>query len=148
MGKYKNFFFQRNKQYLTNNKMQVQKYGSGTHWEEEVGYSRVIRIGNIVEVAGTTSMDGNELIGKDDAYEQTKFIFEKISKALVEAGASLENVVRTRMFVTDIKNDSKAVSKAHGEVFRTIKPVATMVEVSGLIIPELLVEIEVSAIIP
>jgi enamine deaminase RidA (YjgF/YER057c/UK114 family) len=119
--------------------------GSGSHWEDIVGYSRAVRVGNIIEVAGTTAMDGNELVGKDDVYAQAKFIFEKIEKALQQLGGSLKDVVRTRMFVTNIDNWEQ-VGKAHGEFFKNIKPVATMVEVSKLISADLLVEIEVTAI--
>ncbi len=119
---------------------------SGAQWEDIVGYSRAVRIGNIVEVAGTTAVDGERVIGAGDAYAQTHFILEKISKALAEAGASLDNVIRTRMFVTNI-DDWEAIGRAHGEFFRSIKPAATMVEVSRLINPDLLVEIEVSAVI-
>ncbi|HRI24012.1 MAG TPA: RidA family protein [Ferruginibacter sp.] len=117
---------------------------SGSPWENSVGYSRAVRVGNRVEVAGTTAMDGDVLIGEGDVYAQTKFIFEKITKALQEAGASLNDVVRTRMFIVDISRWEEA-GKAHGEVFKNIKPVATMVEVSKLIDPRLLIEIEVSA---
>ncbi|BDS14880.1 RidA family protein [Aureispira anguillae] len=126
--------------------MMKQKIGSGTTWEDSVGYSRAIRIDNRIEVAGTTAMDGEQLIGKGDAYKQTKFIFEKIETALNQLGASLADVVRTRMYVTNIE-DWEAIGRAHGEQFRTIKPVATMVEVSRLIHPDLKVEIEVSAIL-
>ncbi len=122
-----------------------QNISSGTKWEELVGYSRAVRIGNIIEVAGTTAVEAGEIVGKDDAYAQTVCIFKKIERALQEADASLEDVVRTRMFVTNIK-DWEAVGKAHGEFFRAIKPASTMLEVSGLINPELLVEIEVTAI--
>lgn len=120
---------------------------SGAKWEDIVGYSRAVRVGNIVEVAGTTAVDeqGN-VIGLNDAYEQTRFIFTKIEKALTAAGASLKDIVRTRMFVTDISKWEE-IGKAHGEVFRTIKPAASMIEVKGLISPELLVEIEVTAIV-
>ena len=118
--------------------------GSGSPWENSVGYSRAVRVGNRVEVAGTTAMDEDVLIGEGDVYAQTKFIFEKITKALQEAGASLNDVVRTRMFIVDISRWEEA-GKAHGEVFKNIKPVATMVEVSKLIDPRLLIEIEVSA---
>ena len=119
---------------------------SGSPWEDIVGYSRAVRIGNIIEVAGTTAMDGDNLVGKDDLYAQTKYIFQKIEKALQEAGAGLSDVVRTRMFVTDISKWEEA-GKAHGEFFKTIKPVATMVEVSKLISDDLLIEIEVTAIV-
>ncbi len=123
-----------------------QKISSGSPWEDVVGYSRAVRVGNIVEVAGTTAMDGDVLVGRGDIYAQTVFVFKKIEQALQQAGASLQDVVRTRMFVTDI-SQWEAVGKAHGEVFKNIKPVATMVEVSRLINDDLLVEIEVTAII-
>ena len=119
---------------------------SGSPWEEIVGYSRAVRVGNIIEVAGTTAMDGDELIGKGDVYAQTIFIFKKIEKALQEAGAELYDVVRTRMYVVDITEWEKA-GKAHGEFFKKIKPVSTMIEVSGLINKDLLIEIEVTAIL-
>ncbi|MBI1782592.1 MAG: RidA family protein, partial [Sphingobacteriales bacterium] len=96
--------------------------------------------------AGTTAMDGDVLIGKDDMYAQTKYIFQKIEKALQEAGATINDVVRTRMFVTDISKWEEA-GRAHGEFFKSIKPVATMVEVSKLINDDLLIEIEVTAIV-
>jgi enamine deaminase RidA (YjgF/YER057c/UK114 family) len=124
----------------------IQKVSSGSPWEDIIGYSRAIRVGNIIEVAGTTAMDGGILIGKDDIYEQTIFIFKKIEKALLEVGATLKNVVRTRMYVTNI-DLWEQVGKAHGELFSTIKPVATMVEVNKLINKDLLIEIEVTAII-
>ncbi len=126
--------------------MQKQLISSGTKWEDIVGYSRAVRIGNIIEVAGTTAMDGDQLIGKDDMYAQSKFIFEKIEKALKEAGASMTDVVRTRMYVTDISRWEE-VGRAHGEFFRNIKPASTMVEISGLVNPDMLVEIEVRAVI-
>lgn len=124
-----------------------QNISSGAAWEEIVGYSRAVRIGNVVEVAGTTAVDGNgQVVGPDDPGAQTRFILQKIEKALAEAGATLNDVVRTRIFVTDISR-WEAVGRAHGEFFRTVKPVATMVEVSALISPELLVEIEATAVI-
>lgn len=123
-----------------------QQIGSGSPWEDIVGYSRAVRVGNIIEVAGTTAMDGDILIGEGDVYAQTKFIFEKIEKALQQLGSSLNDVVRTRMFITNIA-DWELVGKAHGEFFADIKPVATMVEVNGLINKDLLIEIEVTAII-
>jgi enamine deaminase RidA (YjgF/YER057c/UK114 family) len=119
---------------------------SGSPWEDIVGYSRAVRIGNIIEVAGTTAMDGDQLVGEGDVYAQTKFIFSKIEKALKEAGAALEDVVRTRVFVTDISKWEE-VGRAHGEVFKTIKPVSSMLEVSALINQQLLVEIEITAIV-
>lgn len=123
-----------------------QNISSNTIWEEQIGYSRAVRVGNIIEVAGTTAVDGNNVIGKNNIYEQTKFIFSKIEKALIEAGASLKDVVRTRMYVTDIQQ-WEAVGKAHAEYFKEVKPTATMLEVSGFINSELLIEIEVTAII-
>lgn len=123
-----------------------QQVGSGSPWEEMVGYSRAVKVGNIIEVAGTTAMDGDVLVGKGDVYLQTKFIFTKIEKALLQLGASLKDVVRTRLYVTDMA-DWEKVGRAHGEVFASIKPVASMVEVSKLIDKELLIEIEVTAII-
>ena len=119
---------------------------SGAKWEDIVGYSRAVRIGNIIEVSGTAPVDGDKVIGIGDAYEQTKFCLQKIEKALIEAGATLEDVVRTRMFVTDISKWEE-VGRAHGEFFRDIKPVTSMVEVKALIDPEMLVEIEATAII-
>ncbi|MBL7703359.1 MAG: RidA family protein [Ferruginibacter sp.] len=119
---------------------------SGSPWEDIVGYSRAVRVGNVIEVAGTTAMDGDTLVGKDDMYTQTVFIFRKIEKALHEAGANLTDVVRTRIFITDISKWEEA-AKAHGEFFKDIKPVATMVEVSNLIDKDLLIEIEVTAIV-
>jgi len=124
-----------------------QQIGSGSPWEDIVGYSRAVKVGNIiVEIAGTTAMDGELLVGKDDVYEQTKFILKKIEKALQQLGSSLNDVVRTRMFVTNM-DDWELIGKAHGEFFTTIKPVAPMVEVKRLINEALLIEIEVTAII-
>lgn len=123
-----------------------QNIGSGSPWENVVGYSRAVRVGNIIEVAGTTAMDGDILIGKGDVYAQTVFIFKKIEKALIEAGASLKDVVRTRMFIVDISRWEEA-GKAHGEIFKNIKPAATMVEISKLINEDLLIEIEVTAVL-
>jgi len=126
--------------------MKKQLISSGTKWEDIVGYSRAVRIGNIVEVAGTTAMDGDQLIGKGDVYAQSKFIFQKIEKALQAAGAGMTDVVRTRMYVTDISRWEE-VGRAHGEFFKTIKPASTMVEVSDLVNPDMLVEIEVTAVV-
>jgi len=118
---------------------------SGAKWEDVVGYSRAVRVGNVIEVSGTTALDGERIVGENDAYAQTKFIFQKIEKALAEAGASMKDVVRTRMYVTDISKWEE-IGKAHGEVFKNIKPAATMVEVNQLIDERMLVEIEVTAI--
>lgn len=125
--------------------MKRQNISSGAKWENIVGYSRAVRVGNIVEVAGTTASEGDTIIAAGNAYEQTKYIIQKIECALIEAGATLNDVVRTRMFVTDISKWEE-VGKAHGEFFREIKPAATMVEINALIHPDLLVEIEATAI--
>ena len=119
---------------------------SGAKWEDIVGYSRAVRVGNVIEISGTTASDGDNVVGAGSHYEQTKFILQKVTKVLSEAGASLEDVVRTRIFVTDISKWEE-VGKAHGEFFSNIKPVTSMVEVSALISAELLVEIEVTAIV-
>ena len=119
---------------------------TGSPWESVVGYSRAIRIGNRIEVAGTTAMQNGEVIGIGDPYEQTKFILHTIEKVLNELDANLSHVIRTRMFVTDISKWEE-IGKAHGEFFKDIQPVATMVEVQALIDPLLLVEIEVEALV-
>jgi enamine deaminase RidA (YjgF/YER057c/UK114 family) len=124
----------------------AEKIGSGSPWEDIVGYSRAVKTGNVIEVAGTTAVDGDEIIGKGNPYEQTIFILKKIEQALMKLGGSMNDVVRTRMFVTDITHWQE-VGRAHGEFFKEVKPVATMVEVSRLIDPQLLIEIEVTAII-
>jgi enamine deaminase RidA (YjgF/YER057c/UK114 family) len=120
---------------------------SGTPWEAQVGYARAVRIGNTIEVSGTTAMDGDILVGGNNPYLQSRFIFQKIGNALENAGASFHDVVRTRMYVTDI-GKWEEIARAHEEVFRDVRPAATMVEVSRLISPDLLVEIEVTAILP
>ena len=122
-----------------------QKIGSGTPWEAEVGYSRAVRVGNRIYVAGTVAADENGVtIAPGDAYGQTRYILEKIARALAEAGASLTHVVRTRMFVTDISRWQE-FGRAHGEFFRDIRPAATMVQVVSLIGADHLIEIEVEA---
>ena len=126
--------------------MMRRNISSNTIWEDKFGYSRAVRVGNVIEVSGTTAVDGEEIIGQGNIYEQTKFIFGKIEKALSEAGAGMKDVVRTRMFVTDISLSAE-VGRAHGEFFKEIKPTASMIEIKGLIHPELLIEIEVTAII-
>ncbi len=120
---------------------------AGTKSEDIVGYSRAVRIGNVVEVAGTTAIDDQgEIVGIDNPYEQTKFTLAKIEKALATAGATLKDVVRTRLFVTNIARWEE-YGRAHGEVFKAIKPASTMVEVTSLIDPAMLIEIEVTAVI-
>jgi len=127
--------------------MQRTNYSSGAKWEDIVGYSRAVKIGNTIEVTGTVAVDDNSnLVGGDNAYEQTRFIIQKIETVLQKAGASLNDVVRTRLFVTDISRWQE-YGKAHGEFFKSIKPCTTMVEVSKLISPEYLIEIEATAII-
>lgn len=122
-------------------------YSSGAQWEDIVGYSRAVRIGNLIEVTGTVAVDeNNNLIGGDDPYLQTKFILQKIEAVLKRAGAELTDVVRTRLFVTDISRWEE-YGRAHGESFASIKPCTTMVEVSKLIAPEYLVEIEATAVV-
>ncbi len=120
-------------------------YSTGAKWEDIVGYCRAVKIGNTLEVSGTVATEGIDVVAKGDFYGQTKFIIEKIEKVLKQAGFELKDVVRTRTFVTDI-SQWEAVGKAHGEFFKDIKPVTTMVEVSALIDPDFLVEIEVSAV--
>lgn len=126
--------------------MQRTNYSSGAKWEDIVGYSRAVKIGNTIEVTGTVAVDENSaLVGGNDAYEQTKFILQKIEKVLQNAGAGMKDVVRTRMFVTDISRWEE-YGRAHGEFFATIKPCTSMIEVKGLIDPTYLVEIEATAI--
>lgn len=120
-------------------------YSTGAKWEDIVGYSRAVQIGNTIEVSGTVAVDDNGIVGKGDFYLQTKFIIEKIESVLVKAGFTLKNVVRTRMFVTDITRWEE-IGKAHGEFFKNIKPATSMVEISALIDPDHLVEIEVTAV--
>jgi enamine deaminase RidA (YjgF/YER057c/UK114 family) len=121
---------------------------SGSPWEETVGYSRAVRVGNLIEVAGTTAVnERGEVVGANDPYLQTKYALEKIGRALAEAGAGFENVIRTRMFVTDIARWEE-VGRAHGQVFRAIRPAATLVQVASLVRSDLLVEIEATAVAP
>lgn len=120
---------------------------TGSKWENIVGYSRAVKIGNIIEISGTVATDGSgEIVGKNDVYIQTKFIMLKVEKVLEQLGAKLGDVVRTRIFTTDITK-WEVIGKAHGEFFSEIMPVTTMVEVSALINKEYLVEIEFSAVI-
>ncbi|MFN3839964.1 MAG: RidA family protein [Cyclobacteriaceae bacterium] len=120
-------------------------FSTGARWEDIVGYSRAVQVNNQLEVTGTVAVDGNgTVVGKGDFYQQTRFILTKITRVMEEAGFNLSDVVRTRIFVTDISR-WEDVGRAHQEFFGTIKPATTMVQVSALISPEYLVEIEVSA---
>ncbi|CAN5413965.1 RidA family protein [soil metagenome] len=122
-----------------------QNYSSGAKWEQVVGYSRAVRVGNRIYVTGTTATDENSnIVGISDAYAQAVQTIKNIERALQALGAELENVVRTRMFVTDISRWEE-YGKAHGEFFREILPATTMVEVSRLIDPQMLIEIEADA---
>ena len=122
-------------------------YASGSKWEDIVGYSRMVKMGNIIEVTGTVAANENgEVVGKNDAFEQTRYIIKKIETYLARAGASLKDVVRTRMFVTDISRWEE-YGKAHGEAFSTIKPCTSMIGVSALIEADYLIEIEATAIL-
>jgi len=124
-----------------------QLVSSGTIWEQKYGYSRAVRIGNVVAVAGTTAVDETgAVIGAGNPGEQARFIYKKIDRALAQAGASLADVIRVRTFITDISR-WEDVARVQGEVFSEIRPAATLVEVSAFIAPELLVEIEVDAVL-
>ena len=127
--------------------MKRHNISSGAPWEPAVGYSRAVRVGDRVFVAGTTATDGEGgIVGIDDPYAQTRQIIANLRSALERAGARLEDVVRTRIFVTDIAQ-WEAVGRAHGEAFAHIRPACTMVEVAKLISPEIMVEIEADAIV-
>ena len=130
--------------------MKTEKFtrvSSGAKWEDIVGYSRAIKFGNTIEVSGTISIDENgKVFGKGSPYEQTKYIIRKAEKAIKELGGSLNDVIRTRMYTTDISKWEE-IGRAHGEFFNQTKPATSMVEVSKLIIPETTVEIEFTALI-
>jgi enamine deaminase RidA (YjgF/YER057c/UK114 family) len=126
----------------------IQRISSGTEWEEAVGFSRAVRVDRFVSVSGTTATDeSGDPVGVGDVAEQTDYIIRKIERALNEAGATLEHVVRTRIYVTDA-DDWEAIGRVHGRYFGQIRPANTLVEVSRLVGDEYLVEIEADAILP
>jgi enamine deaminase RidA (YjgF/YER057c/UK114 family) len=120
-------------------------FSSGSIWEDKVGYSRAVKVNNVIEVAGTTATKDGEILGKGDPYQQTEYILSQIDEILRELGSEMTDVVRTRMYVVNI-NHWEEIGKAHYKFFKNIKPAATMVEVKSLFDPDLLVEIEVTAV--
>ena len=123
-----------------------QNISSNTVWEEKVGYSRAVRIGDTIEVAGTTALDGDRIIAPGEPYKQMCFIFEKIEQALNQAGASLNDVIRTRMYIIDLAHTDE-LGRAHLKYFKDIKPASTMIQINGLVNPDLVVEVEVTAVV-
>lgn len=127
--------------------MKREHVSTDTEWESHVGYSRAVRVGSRIHVSGTTATDDDgEIVGVGDSYAQTRKAIENVENALVAAGATIEDVVRTRIYVTDIEN-WESIGEAHGEVFGDVRPATSMVEVSRLIEPAMLVEIEAEAVI-
>jgi len=121
---------------------------SGAAWEKTVGYSRAVRVGNLIEVAGTTAVDdAGVVVGPDDPYVQARYALDKIGRALRDAGSGFGDVIRTRIFVADITRWEE-VGRAHGEVFGDIRPASTLIQVASLVRPDLLVEIEATAVVP
>lgn len=124
--------------------MKRQNISSGAKWEDIIGYSRAVKIGNLIEVSGTVAVEDGKLVGEGDAATQTRCILQKIERVLQGAGAKMSDVIRTRIFVTNI-SEWEAIGKVHGEFFKDIKPATSMVEVSALIEPDYLIEIEITA---
>ncbi len=127
--------------------MDRQHHASGAPWEDAVGYSRAVRAGRVVAVSGTTAVDDAGQAVGEGAYEQARYAMRKAVHALAALGAGVDEVVRTRMYVVDIERDHEAVGRAHRETFGAARPAATMVEVRRLIRPDLLVEVEVDAVV-
>lgn len=127
--------------------MSKQLYNSGTKWEPIAGYSRAIKVGKTIYISGTTATnESGEIVGKNDPYKQTVQAIENIKKALTHFNANLSHIVRTRMFVTNI-DYWESYGKAHGEFFKDIRPATSMIEIKGLIDPDMLIEIEAEAVI-